>query len=648
MIRFKYPWQLRQACRKASLLAATCSLLVGVGVTACGGGGGGGESPAASEPAQLQTSTSSLPGYLIISEVGTNYYSNDVAWLEVHNPGTTPVSLSAYALRSKGINPETGAASSEPVTFALPSVEVPAKGYLVIAGKTSDRFKDNGQMVYVRNGSIVPFWNANGALELVSKDATADFVRFGSSLVEPLTGGWNGGNVAALPSASDEHGKSIVRLAAGGMADSDTAADWALVNFSTPAGMNDVPPGVIDSDADGIPDSAKVSGGTYGGLDLYAMGARRGRRDIFVEVDYMGSDDPATTPRLEALQKMENVFAAKGIALHFDTGDLHAENFDPARFNLGGGNAVNFASCIQLDSVASSAREGCASYMAYKSANFDVRRRLVFHYALFGNSLNTDGSAGSSGTAELIGNDLLVTLGGYGFTADAGAGLNMLINMQASTLMHELGHNLGLRHGGNENTNYKPNHYSIMNYLYQFAGLSATPDSVHAAERYYLVNGLKGKTLCGLVENSPCGDSFIMSYSDGRGADLDENRLSEAANIGRGAAAGAYADWDGNDAMTAGLLAININPLDGYGRSTLKDYDEWANLRLPFSRSYSGSNSGDMLSLRPTPQNPDAIQPQVREHIVEEPLPASLHDMIRNLQRHKHRHGHSHHHRYQH
>ena len=33
--------------------------------------------------------------------------------------------------------------------------------------------------------------------------------------------------------------------------------------------------------------------------------------------------------------------------------------------------------------------------------------------------------------------------------------------------MHELGHNLGLRHGGGDNVNCKPNYYSVMSYSRQ-------------------------------------------------------------------------------------------------------------------------------------------------------------------------------------
>lgn len=576
-------------------------------------------------------------GRLMISEVATNYHSNDVAWIEVYNASGEPVQLSRYSLRSSHIDAASGISSHEPATFALPSVVIPSGAYLVIGSKTSDHLVGSGQMVYVKNPAARPFWNAGGSVELVRDGATVDFVRFGGSVAAPLTDGeWNGINVSAMPSGEYEHGKSIVRLASGGMADSNTAADWTLVNFATPAGRNDVGPGVIDSDRDGIPDSAKVSGGTYAGLDLHAMGARRGRRDIFLEIDYMASSDEATTPRREALQKVEQAFAAKGIALHIDTGSLYSAGFNPAAYHLGGGNAVARAPCIELDTSESGAgaREGCASFQAYKNGNMDVRRRLLFHYALFANSLNLDGSGGPSGISEMSGNDLIVALGGYGFKADTDMGRNMLINMQASTLMHEFGHNLGLRHGGNEDVNYKPNHYSVMNYMYQFAGLSATPYSVHAAERYYLANGLKGVTYCGLVENNPCSDQFFMSYSDGSGMPLDETRLTEADNIGRGSAGGAYADWDNNGRATTGIFSRNINPQDGSGRNLLKDYDEWSNLSIAFSRSFSGSNSGMSLARKDASPRINAMSdrhPHAR--IVEEPLPPLLRQMIRNMPR---------------
>lgn len=640
-----------RAVQTVALHTAAAILLAGL--SACGGGGGdtapsSGMPPAAfadtgtplassAAPAAASPSNAALhlgkPGYLLISEVASNYYSDDVAWFEVYNPNPAPVALSDYTLVSSYIDTGTGASSLAPMPFGLPAVDVPAYGYLVVASKPYDKLKDSSQMVYVKSGTRTPYWNGSGSLELVTQGRTADFVRFGNSTAAPATASeWSGAAVAALPSGPNEHGRAIVRLAARGMPDTNSAADWTLVNFATPGGINDVPPGVVDSDRDGIPDSAKMTGGTYAGMDLYAMGARPGRRDVFMEIDHMQGDDPALSPRYEALQKMADVFAAHGIALHIDAGRLYADGFDPRRFNLGGGEAVEFAKCVELDVSASGPRAGCASFYDYKSAHFDLRRRLVFHYALFASSQNLDGSAGSSGVAELLGNDIIVTLGGYRLGSGSAASQNMLINLQAGTLMHEFGHNLGLRHGGFEDANYKPNHTSVMNYMYQFAGLSATPNSAYAAERYYLANGLKGKTYCNLTENSPCSDSFIIGYSDGGGADLNENSLSEAANIGHGAAAGAYADWDNNGAFTSAAVARNLNPQDGSAKGVLKDYNEWANLTLPFARAYAGSNSGAALDAAGEEPRANPMNPRPRRHVVEEALPASLHQELRNME----------------
>lgn len=641
---------------------AVFALLVAIGVSSCGGGGG----PAATEAAQSSASAPGVPSTavaptapgpnaappsniaaasasnetdadrhrpLFISEIATSYYSNDVTWLEVHNPSTEAARLSDYTLHSSNIDLDTRVHSYAPARFALPDVIIPAKGYLVIASKPATHLRDNAQMVYLANGTVVPFWNASGSIELMRDGATIDFVRFGTSTAAPATASeWTGAAVTALPSGPDEHGKSIVRLHAAGMRDTNTASDWSLVNFATPAGRNDVGPGVIDSDLDGIPDSAKLSGGTYAGLDLHAMGARRGRRDIFLEIDYMNGTDVATTPQREALEKMRNAFAERGIALHLDVGSLHASGADPAEFNLGGGNALPFSPCIELDTLGDrdGARAGCASFQNTKNANFDVRRRLVFHYALFANSLNTDGSAGPSGIAEMYGNDLIVALGGYAFSTATETARHILINLQAATLMHEFGHNLGLRHGGNEDANYKPNHYSVMNYMYQFAGLSSTPDSVHAAERYYLANGLKGKTFCGLLENSPCTSAFRMDYSDGLGAPIDERALSEAANIGRGSVQGAYADWDDNGALTTAGFARNLNPMDGYSKGLLRDYDEWRSLVIPFARGYSGSSSGQSFMTKKVARiNPmSEMHPHTR--VEEAHLPHPLRSAIRD------------------
>ena len=61
------------------------------------------------------------------------------------------------------------------------------------------------------------------------------------------------------------------------------------------------------------------------------------------------------------------------------------------------------------------------------------------------------------------GNNFLVTLGTWGSRDTAGA--------ETGTFIHELGHNLGLNHGGPDYVNYKPNYLSIMNYWFQISGV---------------------------------------------------------------------------------------------------------------------------------------------------------------------------------
>ena len=90
---------------------------------------------------------------------------------------------------------------------------------------------------------------------------------------------------------------------------------------------------------------------------------------------------------------------------------------------------------------------------------------LIFHYMIFAHNLgmydNTGNLTFASGISEDIPADsFIVALGHY--AGQVGTSLQ-----QAGTFMHELGHNLGLHHGGQEDTNYKPNYLSVMNYLFQ-------------------------------------------------------------------------------------------------------------------------------------------------------------------------------------
>ena len=530
------------------------------------------------------------PTGLMISEVASCPTGN--CWFEVFNPTASAVDLSNYSLQSLSKN--TGGTSSVH-TFALPSLTVAPNAYAIVMGNAANTIlplNPQTALVYDATGGYYPSWTANGFIELISAGATVDFVKFGTSTQVPTTSThWVGTQVAAL--SSSVYGNAIVR-SAGTIAaqDSNSATDWISVTFATPGGQNDVPAGAVDSDGDGIPDSSELPGSTYAGMDLYSMGARQGVRDIFIEVDHMNSADPGVIPRAEALQKMVDAFAAKSIAVHFDAGTQFSASFSTANFNLGQGNStVAYEKCTDFDrSICISNVSQLRSVYDWKLANFELRRKNIFHYMLFANSQLNTGAAGSSGRAEIVGNDSMITLGGWGLTATAGTQLNKLINYQAGTIMHEFGHNLGLLHGGNDSIqNYKANYYSVMNYLYQLQGLASSASSIGPFQRW-AYNYLSTVTQCSML-NSACGSpsQFIIDYSNGTSANLNESALSESANIGRGADVGVFADWNNNGSNDASTYALNINTTNP--NTTLTDFNDWANLTLPFFR-YSTANNG--------------------------------------------------------
>src|SRR3984893_4360660 len=89
-------------------------------------------------------------------------------------------------------------------------------------------------------------------------------------------------------------------------------------------------------------------------------------------------------------------------------------------------------------------------------------RTAIFRYAISAHQIST---ASNSGVARAIpGSDFIVSL--------AKIGLPPTTNQEAGTFMHELAHNLGLQHGGGDGVNNKPNYINVMNYSFQFPGLT--------------------------------------------------------------------------------------------------------------------------------------------------------------------------------
>lgn len=534
-------------------------------------------------PTVIPSLETGLPA-LIISEVNDSYFSNTMRWFELYNTSHQTLNLSAYKIRSFS----TDGANLNEHTFNLSSLSIPPAGYVVVRAQSLDEnFIDGERLTYVEDGVHRPYWGDVGYLELIqiSDNSVVDFITFGNNYSSNDANAWSGEAVVGFNHSNGNSYASLSRTMP--FSDNNDASDWQLRSFSTPGGANDVTCSE-DLDLDGIPDCSEQEGSTFAGLDLYAMGARVNQVDVFIEVDYMDatangtqSIDLGLIPQREALQKIVDAFALKNISVHFDVGDLYdlSAGIDAADFDLGGGNEVPFASNMSYNDLV-----GAVNFYEYKHQYFDPTRLQIFHYAIFVEEIDQGGPAGQ---AEILGNDLMIAWGGSGLNRDSSSNENWMLNVTAKTFMHELGHNLGLYHGGNDSVNYKPNYVSIMNYLYGY-GLpnKANPDGGH----YYYQFHQSGKP-CSIdywdLQNNPQDTHYFstpLDYSDGSSSDLNESALNENNGLSRSGAQAVDWDCDGNIESN---VTFDING-DG-NQTTLSDYDDWGNLDFVFQRQFSGT-----------------------------------------------------------
>lgn len=212
----------------------------------------------------------------------------------------------------------------------------------------------------------------------------------------------------------------------------------------------------LDSDGDKLLDSWELNGYDANGdgiidIDLPTMGANPYKKDLFVEMDWM----PGLLGTEEDLNRIVKEFAdlplrnpdgTTGVNIHLDAGSERS-----AKYNLGGGNVLPY----------SALENGIRGVVDYRNNYSDPNRKGIFYYMVWGDKYGTNGS---SGVAWMHGMEFLVSVGpSYWGTASS--------DVKVGTFIHELGHNLGLGHGGTDEVNFKPNYLSIMNYAYQLGGV---------------------------------------------------------------------------------------------------------------------------------------------------------------------------------
>ena len=224
-----------------------------------------------------------------------------------------------------------------------------------------------------------------------------------------------------------------------------------------------------DRDGDHIPDELERDGYDINNdgipeIDFPKMGADPNHKDIFVEMDYM----PGELASEEELDRIVQSFAdinisnpdgRTGINLHLDAGAARGP-----KYNLGGGEQVKWQ--VLSDDIGNNA----GNWARFKASHFNQRRDGLFHYMVWGDYYvqQQNGESGSSGLGQLGGRDFMVTVGKTHWNNNKG---NMS-DIRVGTFIHELGHNLGLQHGGADEVNKKPQYFSVMNYRYQLTGVS--------------------------------------------------------------------------------------------------------------------------------------------------------------------------------
>ena len=227
----------------------------------------------------------------------------------------------------------------------------------------------------------------------------------------------------------------------------------------------------VDTDGDALLDDEERSGVNADfdpdiEVDLEAMGADPERKDVFVEVDQMAGhplSDAAVRRVAEAFRTapVSNPGGSTGVSLHVDAGRSSLMNpYTGARWGeLSESGRVPHAAVLGVEI---NDQYDWSEFDQLKREHFELYRGSVFHYALTAHR-HPDPHTGGEARA-IPSSDFMMAFA----RCPAGVDCNSPVDDQAAALMHELGHNLGLRHGGFESVNFKPNHFSIMNYLFAY------------------------------------------------------------------------------------------------------------------------------------------------------------------------------------
>ena len=321
-----------------------------------------------------------------------------------------------------------------------------------------------------------------------------------------------------------------------------------------------------DTDGDGLTDCEELYGidgdgsGTID-LDLKGLGADRRVPDVFVEVDYMScaagvyaGEDPSLClpahprhfPDAFALTSIRRVFQRHGVNLRF-TNLLTESEPVPERAVMCSVNAeLNMyqygvpeenpdAACSHEDDAffGTSQERHSANCVGIMRAKHRVYRYALVTHALPGPNTTRCSAAGDyTGISKppqlgCSSRALMINLGDFAsqYTNEAAERNDTSYEQewqfyQAGVLMHEIGHTLGLLHGGADEEKCKPNYLSVMSYsrIHNMSGSASNMPGIPDGQLVRL----------GTMDQ-------WLDYSDAALDPLAEDLLNEAHGVGSGA-----------------------------------------------------------------------------------------------------------------
>lgn len=332
--------------------------------------------------------------------------------------------------------------------------------------------------------------------------------------------------------------------------------------------------------------------GAAGSVERATECASKSHKDVFVEMDYMQFHSPTQTaadgtqPAAAAIPNVVAAFANAPVA--------NPDGVTGVRLHVKVDEQVPHSDTISLPPCTAS---GATSFDTLKGQFFGTSaertdttatkpglnaRAFTHRYAIAAHNQAGTGNT-STGCAEIGGNDFILTLGSWGTinvgtkTKPAYHGVGSL-EQQQGTFLHEIGHTFGLRHGGSDDTNCKPNYLSVMNYVFQFPQTGFTRPLGYSSQALPTLDENSLNELTGI------GDAPVL-HQTMFGPPIGFPAKPTIANTG------GPVDWNRSGiagdatAVSQDVSNMNISGCSGTGKGTLTSFDDWSNLKYNFRAS---------------------------------------------------------------